>query len=81
MSATMESEIISFEDYVKRRKDANSRIIDRMVDVDNIKDFIDCLPEFANKTTIVYNEEDHKCYCIFNNKLYKLSVTLEEVEV
>ena len=81
MGTTMESEIISFEDYVKHCKDTNSYIMEKLsYRARNTKKIIDHLSTIPNKT-LIYNEEDHKCYFYINDKLYKLSVTLEEVEV
>lgn len=81
MSTTMESEFKSFEDYVKHCKDTNSYIMEKLsYRAHNTKAIINHLSTIPNKT-LIYNEEDHKCYFFYNNKLYKLSVTFEEIEV
>ena len=80
MSTTMESEIISFEDYVKHCKDTDKWIIEKLIHVRDTKELIDHLSTMVDKT-FIYNEEEHKCYFYNNNKLYKLSVTLEEIEI
>lgn len=81
MDTVIESEFKSFEDYVKHCKDTDSYIMEKLsYRARNTKKIIDHLSTIPNKT-LIYNEEEHKCYFFVNNKLYKLSVTLEEVEV
>ena len=76
----MESEFKTFEDYVKYCKDKDKWIIQKLIHVPDINYMIDHLSTMADKT-FIYNEEEHKCYFYINDKLYKLSVTFEEVEV
>lgn len=76
----MESEFKSFEDYVKHCKDTDKWIIEKLIHVRDAKELMDHLSTMADKT-FIYNEEEHKCYFYNNNKLYKLSVTLEEIEI
>jgi hypothetical protein len=76
----MESEFKSFEDYVKYCKDTDNHIIEKLIHVPDTNYMIDHLSTTVNKT-FIYNEEEHKCYFYINDKLYKLSVTFEEVEV
>lgn len=80
MSVTMDSEFKSFEDYVKHCKDTDKWIIEKLIHVRDTKELMDHLSTMADKT-FIYNEEEHKCYFYNNNKLYKLSVTLEEIEI
>ena len=81
------SEIRNFDEYVKHCVDTGSDIIaDEMIYVHNTKElmffagFTDTfiINKIANKS-FIYNEEDHKCYFLYNRKLYKLSVAVEEV--
>lgn len=76
----MDSEFKTFEDYVKHCKDTDNHIIEKLIYVPDTKDIIDHLSTTVNKT-FIYNEDDHKCYFFVNDKLYKLSVTLEEIEI
>jgi len=76
----MDSEFKSFEDYVKHCKDIDKWIIEKLIHVPDTNYMIDHLSTMADKT-FIYNEEEHKCYFYINDKLYKLSVTFEEIEI
>ena len=75
---------MTFEEFVRDRVDKGEYMGEYMPNfwrytrtTENMLKYIASQPNRA----FIYNYEDNKCYYFYNNKLYKLSVSFEEVKI
>lgn len=72
-----------FEEFVRDRVDKGEIVFGSHIRVRTTEDMFKCIAKYgiSINRSLIYNYEDDKCYYFYDNKLYKLSVSFEEVEI
>lgn len=71
---------MTFEDFVKDTIDKDEYMANFWQYSRTTENMLKYISSQHNRA-FIYNYEDDKCYYFYDNKLYKLSVSFEEVEI
>ncbi len=75
---------MTFEEFVRNSIDIGEGVVKKNIHVRTTEDMLKCIALYGTSQinrTLIYNYEDNKCYYFYNKKLYRLSVSFEEVKI
>ena len=74
---------MTFEEFVRDHVDKGECAVGQHIHVRTTEDMLKCIEKYGISVnrSLIYNYEDNKCYYFYDNKLYKLSVSFEEVKI
>ena len=70
---------MTFEEFVRDSIDKDESVANFWIHTRNTKNMLKLATQ--HNRAFIYNYEDSKCYYCYNDKLYRLSVNFEEVEI